>query len=89
VSRFRRALAATTVAAAAAGGGLLIAVASAVPAYAAATGTPAARHAGHKITITIHAPRGPRRQRHRPSRHPALRGKARRQAGYHLHRGKR
>ena len=55
MSRFSRALAATTMAVAAAGGGLLIAAASAAPAYASATGTPAAPHGHHKVTITVHA----------------------------------
>lgn len=54
MSRISTALAATAMAVAAAGGGLLIAAASAVPAGASATGTPAAAHPGHTITIRAH-----------------------------------
>jgi hypothetical protein len=54
MSRISTALAAAAMALAAAGGGLLLAAASAVPAGASATGTPAAPHPGHTITIHAH-----------------------------------
>jgi hypothetical protein len=54
VSRLRRALVAITMATAAAGSGLLIAAAGAVPAYASASGSPAALAGAHKVTISAH-----------------------------------
>jgi len=60
MSPFRRALAAVSMAATAAAGGLLIAAASTVAASAAVTGTPAAPHGAHKITITAHPRAGTR-----------------------------